>query len=51
MRDYGVFQILEWHDKRYQPFKKVTGSRQAAEREVKRLNKGYSGPRYVLREA
>lgn len=44
------FELLEWHDRRYQHVKFVMGTREEAARVIERLNEGYTGPRFVLRE-
>lgn len=43
------FELLEWHDRRYQHVKYVRGTQIAADEAVRKLNKGYTGPRYVMR--
>lgn len=44
------FELLEWHDRRYQHVQYVVGTREEAERVIEKLNEGYTGPRFVLRE-
>ena len=44
------FELLEWHDRRYRHVQYVQGTREEAEMVASRLNEGYTGPRFVLRE-
>lgn len=44
------FELLEWHDRRYRHVKYLVGTREEAEEATRKLNEGYSGPRYVIRE-
>lgn len=44
------FEIHEWRDKRYQFLRRFYGDEDGVKAEVARLNKGYSGPRYIYRE-
>lgn len=44
------FEILEWHDRRYQHLKYVDCTTQQAERLINRMNEGYTGPRFIFRE-
>lgn len=44
------FELLRWHDRRYRHVKYLVGTREEAEEVARRLNEGYSGPRYVIRE-
>lgn len=44
------FSLLEWRDRRYRHVKYVTGTRSEAKRLAEKLNEGYSGPRFVLKE-
>ena len=43
------FELLEWHDRRYQHVQYVVGTEDEAERVIEKLNEGYTGPRFVLR--
>lgn len=45
------FELLEWHDRRYQHVQYLVGTHKEAEEAVRRLNEGYTGPRFVIREA
>lgn len=44
------YELLEWHDRRYRKVKLLKGTRREAEEAAKRLNRGYTGPRFVIRE-
>ena len=44
------FELLEWHDRRYQRVRLLKGTSEEAKEVAKRLNKGYTGPRFVIRE-
>lgn len=44
------FELLEWHDRRYRHVRFVYEDKKTAEKAVKKLNEGYTGPRFVLRE-
>ena len=44
------FELLEWHDRRYQHVQFLKGTQKEANEAVKRLNRGYTGPRFVIRE-
>lgn len=44
------FELLEWHDRRYQRVKLLKGTKEEAKEVARRLNKGYTGPRFVIRE-
>ena len=44
------FELLEWHDRRYQHVKYVQGTKEEAKKMEKKLNEGYTGPRFILRE-
>lgn len=45
-----TYELLEWRDRRYQHVKYVQGTREQADRFIARLNEGYTGSRFVLRE-
>lgn len=45
------FELLEWRDRRYQHVRFLKGTKSEAKMAVKRLNKGYTGPRFAIREA
>lgn len=45
------FELLEWRDRRYQHVKFLKGTHFEAKQAVARLNKGYTGPRFAIREA
>lgn len=45
-----TFELLEWRDRRYQRVKKLKGTHEEAKEVAKRLNRGYTGPRFVIRE-
>lgn len=45
-----TYELLEWRDRRYQHVKFVMGTREEAAMVIARLNEGYTGPRFVLRE-
>lgn len=44
------FELFEWRDRRYQHVKYVYVTKDEAKVYEKRLNEGYTGPRFVLRE-
>lgn len=44
------FELLEWHDRRYRRVQVLKGTKKEAEEAAKRLNRGYTGPRFVIRE-
>ncbi len=44
------FELLEWRDRSYQHVKYVQGTKDEAKVLEKRLNEGYTGPRFVLKE-
>ena len=44
------YEIIEWRDRRYQRLRDFYGDENGAKREVRRLNQGYSGPKYAYRE-
>lgn len=46
----AVFELLKWHDRRYQHVKYLKGTHNEAKEVARRLNKGYTGPRFVIRE-
>ena len=45
------YELLEWHDRRYQHVQYLKGTEYEARQAEKRLNEGYTGPRFVIREA
>lgn len=45
-----TYELLEWRDRRYQHVKYVQGTREQADRFIAKLNEGYKGPRFILRE-
>lgn len=45
-----TFEILVWHDRRYQHLKYVDCTPQQAHNMISRLNEGYTGPRFIYRE-
>ena len=44
------YELLEWRDRRYQHVKFLKGTKREAKEAVMRLNRGYTGPRFVIRE-
>lgn len=44
------FELMEWHDRRYQHVKYVKGTPDDAKTAQVKMNEGYTGPRFVLRE-
>lgn len=44
------FELLEWRDRRYQHVQFLNGTHREAKEAIKRLNKGYTGPRFTIRE-
>lgn len=44
------FEILEWHDRRYQHYKYVDCTEKQAIRLVNKLNEGYTGLRFIYKE-
>lgn len=44
------FELLEWHDRRYQHVQYIKGTKQEAKEAAKRLNRGYTGPRFIIKE-
>lgn len=45
-----TFELLEWRDRRYQHVRVFKGSLSEAKDTEKRLNRGYTGPRFVIKE-
>lgn len=45
-----TYELLEWHDRRYQHVKYLYGTPEEAKKTEKKLNEGYTGPRFVIRE-
>lgn len=45
------YELLEWHDRRYQHVQFLKGTQKEADEATKRLNRGYTGPRFVIRLA
>lgn len=45
------YELLEWHDRRYQHVQYLQGTQREADEAVRRLNRGYTGPRFVIRLA
>lgn len=43
------FELLEWHDRRYQHRKFFKGTREEAEEAQRQLNRGYTGPRFLIK--
>lgn len=44
------FELLEWHDRKYRHMQYVNATLDEVKRAVKRLNRGYTGPRFIYRE-
>lgn len=44
------FELLEWRDRRYQHVQYLKGTHQEAKQAAKRLNRGYTGPRFIIKE-
>lgn len=44
------FELLEWRDRRYQHVKFFNATRFEVKRVLERLNKGYTGPRFAVKE-
>ena len=44
------FELLEWHDRRYQHVEYLNTTKHEAEMLQKTMNEGYTGPRFVIRE-
>ena len=44
------FELMEWRDRRYRHVKYVFWDKNEADKAMKKLNEGYTGPRFVLRE-
>ena len=44
------FELLEWRDRRYQHVQYLLGTPTEAQQVIERLNEGYTGPRFILRE-
>ena len=44
------FELLEWRDRKYRHVKFVQGTKEEAKKAEKRMNEGYTGPRFVIRE-
>lgn len=44
------FELLEWRDRRYQHLQFVNATREEVKKAVERLNRGYTGPRYIYKE-
>ena len=44
------YELLEWKDRRYQHVKYLMGTPDEASKVMEKLNEGYTGPRFVLRE-
>ena len=49
--DMVRYELLEWRDKRYRHRRYVMLHPWQVERELARLNRGYTGPRFIMREA
>ena len=45
-----LYELLEWRDRRYQHVRYLQGMPHDAERVISRLNEGYTGPRFILKE-
>jgi len=45
------FELLEWRDRRYQHVQFIRTTAHEAKRTERSLNRGYTGPRFVIREA
>lgn len=45
-----TFEILEWHNRRYQHLRYIDCSETHVERLICRMNEGYTGPRFIFRE-
>lgn len=45
-----LFELLEWRDRRYRHVRFVRGTKQEAKEVARKLNKGYTGPKYKIRE-
>lgn len=44
------FELLEWRDRRYQHVQFLKGTKHEAKEAAKRLNRGYTGPRFIIKE-
>lgn len=44
------FELLEWRDRRYRHVKYIKTTENEAKMAEKKLNEGYTGPRFVFRE-
>lgn len=44
------YELLEWRDRRYRHVQYVVGTKEEASQVIERLNEGYTGPRFILRE-
>ena len=45
-----VYSLMEWKDRRYQHVRYVSGTGKQAQEVQDKLNRGYTGPRFVLKE-
>ena len=45
------FELLEWRDRRYQHVRFLKGTQEEANQAAKKLNRGYTGPRFIIKEA
>ena len=43
------YELLEWRDRRYQHVQYLNGTPEEAAQVIRKLNEGYSGPRFILR--
>ena len=45
-----TYELLEWRDRRYRHVRYYKGTPERAREVIARLNEGYTGPRFILRE-
>ena len=43
------FELLEWRDRRYQHVQYLRGTKEEASAVTRKLNEGYTGPRFILK--
>ena len=48
--DKKVFELMEWRHKHYEHVRYVTGTMRQAKEVQDKLNKGYTGSHYILKE-
>lgn len=44
------FELLEWRDRRYQHVRFLKGTTFEAKQAARQLNRGYTGPRFIIKE-